>query len=180
VSMWMNEWKFEPMSVNPTLGPSAEVLIKLGAKDSNLIVNQGEAYRLFTAMFLHAGVIHYVLNMVGLCAIGKAIEQAHGAFAVSFMFIIPAVGGTILSAIFLPSFISVGASGGIFGLMGACMADIVIHWSLIFSEAVNGPGKLCRNFGVFLALIVDIMLNCLIGLTPFVDNWTRKWYPNVR
>ncbi len=37
-SMWMNEWKFEPMSENPTLGPSAQVLIKLGAKDTDLIV----------------------------------------------------------------------------------------------------------------------------------------------
>ncbi len=83
-SMWMNEWKFEPMSENPTLGPSAQVLIKLGAKDTDLIVNNGEYYRLVTAMFLHAGLVHWV------------IELAHGSFALFILFVIPAIGGTIL------------------------------------------------------------------------------------
>jgi len=176
-SMWMNEWKFEPMSENPTLGPSAQVLIKLGAKDTDLIVNDGEYYRLVTAMFLHAGLVHYALNMFGLLAIGRVIELAHGSFALFFLFVIPAIGGTILSAIFLPKSISVGASGGIFGLMGACLADIIIHWTLIFSETINGSGKCCRSFAIFITLVIDVLLNSLIGLTPFVDNFTRKWYP---
>jgi hypothetical protein len=58
--------------------------------------------------------------------------------------------------------------------MGACLADIIIHWSLIFSETVNGSGKCCKSFGVGIALIIDILLNSLIGLTPFVDNFTRE------
>jgi membrane associated rhomboid family serine protease len=174
VSMWLNEWKFEPMSSNPTFGPSADVLLALGAKDSNLIVNGGEAYRLVTPMFLHAGVIHYVINMMALNAIGRAVEQSHGSMSSFFMFFIPAVGGTIISAIMLPQYISVGASGGIFGLMGACIADIWLHWSLLFSNIVNGPGGICRHFFVVAILFLDIAVNCLIGLTPFVDNWTRK------
>jgi membrane associated rhomboid family serine protease len=96
----------------------------LGAKQTSLIVIHGEWYRLFSPMFLHAGVIHYVLNMIALWFIGKAVEQCHGSMAAAILFIIPAVGGTILSALFLPEYISVGASGGIFGLIGACVADI--------------------------------------------------------
>ena len=75
--------------------------------------------------------------MTALWFIGKAVEQCHGFAAAAILFIIPAVGGTILSAIFLPEYISVGASGGIFGLIGACIADICINWSLLFSKHVN-------------------------------------------
>lgn len=137
VSYALNGWKVVPLSVNPMIGPSAEVLIRMGAKQTSLIVNRGEWYRLFSPMVLHAGLIHYFLNMMALLFIGKAVEQCHGFTAAAIIFIIPAVGGTIMSAIFLPEYISVGASGGIFGLIGACIADICINWSLLFSKHVN-------------------------------------------
>lgn len=66
----------------------------------------------FTSKFLHAGIIHFVINMLALWFIGYAVEQSHGFFAAALLFILPAVGGTLLSAIFLPEYISVGASGG--------------------------------------------------------------------
>jgi len=79
-------------------------------------------------MVLHAGLIHYLLNMFALWYVGKAIEQIHGFFPSLVIFVVSAVGGTILSAIFLPEYITVGASGGIFGLIGACISDIVLNW----------------------------------------------------
>lgn len=174
-SFAVNGWLMEPININPMIGPSANTLIKLGAKQTSLIVNQGEWYRLFSPMFLHAGVIHYVLNMIALWFIGKAVEQCHGFTAAAILFIIPAVGGTILSALFLPEYISVGASGGIFGLIGACIADICINWSLLFSKHVNdsGDGTRFRHVRVLLWLLFDIVINCLVGLTPFVDNFTH-------
>jgi membrane associated rhomboid family serine protease len=174
-SFGVNGWLMEPITINPMIGPNANTLIKLGAKQTSLIVNQGEWYRLFSPMFLHAGVIHYVLNMIALWFIGKAVEQCHGSLAAAILFIIPAVGGTILSALFLPQYISVGASGGIFGLIGACIADICINWSLLFSKQVNdsGDGTRFRHVRVLLWLLFDIVINCLVGLTPFVDNFTH-------
>ena len=62
--------------------------------------------------FLHAGIIHYVVNLLALWFIGSAVEQSHGFFAAALLFTLPAVGGTLLSALFLPEYISVGASGG--------------------------------------------------------------------
>jgi len=140
-SYGLNGWKIQPLSVNPMIGPSAETLLKMGAKQTSLIVDQGQWYRLFSPMVLHAGLIHYFLNMTALWFIGKAVEQCHGFAAAAILFIIPAVGGTILSAIFLPEYISVGASGGIFGLIGACIADICINWSLLFSKHVNASNE---------------------------------------
>jgi len=174
-SIGVNGWQIEPMSVNPMIGPSAETLIKMGAKQTTLIVDGGQWYRLFSPMVLHAGLIHYLLNMLALWFIGSAVEQAHGYLAAAIIFVISAVGGNILSAIFLPEYISVGASGGIFGLIGACLADITINWKLLFSKEVNksDAGTRLRNFKVLLWLIFDILINCLIGLTPFVDNFTH-------
>jgi len=109
-SIQANGWKVESISLNPMIGPSAQTLIYVGAKQTSLIVNDNQWWRLVTPIFLHAGVIHFVLNMLALWFIGYAVEMNHGFVAVMVLFIVPAVGGTLLSALFLPEYISVGAS----------------------------------------------------------------------
>jgi hypothetical protein len=52
-SIAVNEWTIEPLSENAMVGPSAETLIRMGAKDSELIVIQNEGWRLVTSSFLH-------------------------------------------------------------------------------------------------------------------------------
>jgi membrane associated rhomboid family serine protease len=175
-SIATNNWKVEPFSVNPMIGPSAQTLLKLGAKSSPLIVQENEIWRLISAMVLHAGLIHYVINMLALWFIGSAVEQCHGFFSSMLLFVAPALGGTLLSAIFLPEYITVGASAGIFGLIGACLADIFLNWGLLFNEFVNGDNKQ-QHTVVLLVLFLDIVVNCVVGLTPFVDNFARKFYP---
>lgn len=174
VSIGLNGWKVEPFDENPMIGPSAETLIRMGAKDSQLIVHEGESWRLVSSIVLHAGLIHYFVNMLALWFVGAAIETSHGFVATTMVFIIPAVGGTILSAIFLPEYITVGASGGIFGLIGACLADILVNWKLLFNDFVTENGKKHHHVIVLVFLVLDIALNCIIGLTPYVDNFTRK------
>jgi len=174
VSFAFNGWEIEPLSINPMIGPSAETLLDLGAKQSSLIIIQGEWWRLFTPMFLHAGIIHYFLNMLALWFVGSAIEQSHGFVNAAIAFIIAGVGGTVLSALFLPQYISVGASGGIFGFIGMCISDICVNWNLLFiKDNEEGGGNQFRHVMVILWLVVDIIVNCLIGLTPFVDNFTH-------
>lgn len=173
-SFALNGWTVEPLDVNPMIGPSADTLIKMGAKDSNLIVQENEAWRLVSSIILHAGLVHYFINMLALWFVGSAIEQCHGTIASTILFVMPAIGGTILSAIFLPEYITVGASGGIFGLIGACLSDIVMNWKLLFCDFVTENGKKHRHVMVLVFLFLDIALNCIIGLTPYVDNFTRK------
>eukprot|EP00986_Skeletonema_menzelii_P011011 scaffold5539_cov81-Skeletonema_menzelii.AAC.3 len=172
-SLQVNGWRFEPIAVNPMIGPSAETLLKLGAKDSYLIVDEMEVWRVASPMVLHAGLIHFFLNMFALWFVGRAVEQIHGMIAAVVLFVVPAIGGTILSAIFLPEYITVGASGGIFGLIGACISDIFMNWNLLFNKFVNENGARLSHARVLLVLAVDIVVNCLIGLTPFVDNFTH-------
>jgi membrane associated rhomboid family serine protease len=174
-SFAVNGWTVEPLDVNPMIGPSAETLIRMGAKDSYLIVVENEAWRLVSSIILHAGLVHYFINMLALWFVGSAIETCHGPIAAAIQFIIPAVGGTVLSAIFLPEYITVGASGGIFGYIGACLADIVMNWKLLFCDFVTENGKKHHHVMVIVILVIDIALNCIIGLTPYVDNFTRKY-----
>jgi membrane associated rhomboid family serine protease len=164
---------FEPLKINPLIGPSSETLLKCGARDSNLIVNENQWFRLFTPMFLHAGLVHYFINILALYFIGGAVEKAHGFASAAVLFVIPAVGGNILSAICLPGFISVGASGGIFGLIGGCMADICLNWNLLFLKTTTDDDTRWRHFYVLLWLAMDIIINCVLGFTPFVDNFTH-------
>ena len=173
-SIALNGWTVEPLDFNPMIGPSAHTLIRMGAKDSNLIVNENEAWRLVSSTGLHAGIVHYFVNMVALWFVGSAIESTHGFIAATILFFIPAIGGTILSAIFLPEFITVGASGGIFGLIGACLSDIIMNWKLLFNDFVTENGKKHRHAMVVIFLLLDIALNSIIGLTPYVDNFTRE------
>ena len=173
-SIGVNGWTFENYQVNPMIGPSPETLLTLGAKQSALIVVEGEWYRLFSSIVLHAGIIHYTLNMLALWFVGTAIEQSHGFINAATAFILSAVGGTILSAVFLPEYVTVGASGGIFGFIGMCCSDIYINWNLLFmKEENNGKKNRMRHIQVLLWLLLDIVVNCIIGLTPFVDNFTH-------
>jgi membrane associated rhomboid family serine protease len=156
------------------IGPSAETLIRTGAKDTGLIVIFNQGWRLLTSTVLHAGLVHYFINMLALWFVGGAIETSHGWLAAMIIFIMSAVGGTILSALFLPEYITVGASGGIFGFIGACLADIIMNWKLLFCDFVTENGKKQSHIMVVAILVFDIVLNSIIGLTPFVDNFTRK------
>lgn len=145
----------------------------MGAKDSYLIVNDNEAWRLLSSTVLHAGLVHYFINILALWFVGKAIETSHGLVASAILFVIPAIGGTILSAIFLPEYITVGASGGIFGLIGACLSDIIMNWKLLFSDFITENGKQHKHAMVIVFLLLDIALNMVLGCTPYVDNWSH-------
>ena len=49
-----------------------------------------------------------------------------------------------------------------------------MNWKLLFSDFVTEDGKKHRHAIVVLVLVLDIVLNCIIGLTPYVDNYNRK------
>ena len=84
------------------------------------VVENLEIWRLFSAIFLHADVMHLFSNMVALFFFGVAVENNYSKLEYIFIFFISGLTGNIFSLILLPLFsISLGASGAIFGLMGA-------------------------------------------------------------
>jgi membrane associated rhomboid family serine protease len=80
----------------------------------------GEYYRFFTAMFLHAGIIHIMFNMLVLWQLGNIIEPRIGTPRFAVLYLVSGFGAGIASVLLNDAYtVSVGASGAIFGLMGA-------------------------------------------------------------
>ncbi len=83
-------------------------------------VAMGEYYRLVTAAFLHAGLLHLALNMVALYVLGPPLEAALGRARFLALYLLSALGGSVAAYLLAPAnTLGVGASGAIFGLFGA-------------------------------------------------------------
>lgn len=95
-------------------------LIQMGAK-VNILINRGEIYRLITSTFLHGGIMHILFNMSALNIIGKEVEYIYGSKKYILIYILSALSGSLFSYLFNPNSVSVGASGAIFGLLGAML-----------------------------------------------------------
>jgi rhomboid protease GluP len=136
-----------------------DIVLYYGAKiNENLAA--GEAWRLVTPIFLHANLLHIGVNMYSLWAIGPAVERFFGRARFLTVYLLSGICGVLLSLIMSPS-ASVGASGAIFGLLGALATFLYLHRP-IFGQL----GAMQLRQLVFVALI-----NLAIGLTPGIDNW---------
>lgn len=85
-----------------------------------LLVQSGEYYRLITCMFMHANLMHLIFNMYALYIIGIQVENFFNKWKYSIIYLISGLTGALFSMLFTRSW-SVGASGAIFGLMGALL-----------------------------------------------------------
>ena len=105
------------------LGNGSEDITTLLYFGANLdsLVKAGQVYRLFTCIFLHIGIWHLVCNMYSLYVIGKEIENLYGKLKYIIIFIGSGILGSILSMAFTHNTVSAGASGAIFGLLGALL-----------------------------------------------------------
>jgi len=104
------------------LNPNA--LYRYGALVNFEMMNNNpmELYRLVTSIFLHGGLIHLICNMYSLYVIGPQLESFFGKIKYTIIFIGTGIMGNLLSMAFLQdTYVSVGASGAIFGLLGALL-----------------------------------------------------------
>jgi rhomboid protease GluP len=102
------------------LAPSIQTLIALGGLNKTLVLAQGEWSRVFSAALLHGNIAHLALNGLCLYLAGMALESFVGRRWFFALFVIGALGGSLMSlAINPPSIVSVGASGAIMGLLAA-------------------------------------------------------------
>jgi membrane associated rhomboid family serine protease len=83
------------------------------------MVSSGEWWRLLTSGFLHANVLHIGSNMLALFFIGRGLEPVLGALRLGLIYFVSLAAGSLGVMILEPGSLSIGASGAIFGLMGA-------------------------------------------------------------
>ncbi|MGF1504261.1 MAG: rhomboid family intramembrane serine protease [Anaerolineae bacterium] len=133
-------------------------LTVLGWKEDAAII-AGEFWRLFTPMFLHGGLIHLGLNSYFLYIVGPQIERTFGAFRFLILYILAGIAGAVASFALTPN-PSIGASGALFGLLGAFVPFLLLN-----RELLPNTDQSLRQIG----LIIGI--NLLFGLQPGIDNW---------
>lgn len=136
-----------------------DLLLALGAK-ANAALTGGQYWRFLTPIFLHVGLLHVFVNMYSLYVIGPPVEGPYGPARFLLVYFISGVAGVAASLAFSPQ-PSAGASGAIFGVLGA-LAGFLYNHRRLFGRA--GRGQLRHIAFVALA-------NLAIGLSPGIDNW---------
>lgn len=135
-------------------------LVFMGAMFSPKVA-MGEVWRLVSCLFLHGDGTHILLNGIALYGLGRLCESVYGPLRFLWLFLVAGMSGATLS--FLGGNVaSVGASGSIFGLMGACIV-FGYRYRLVLPPHI---GELFRK-----KLLPWVGLNLVIGLLiPFIDN----------
>ena len=97
---------------------------KLVAWGSNFgpYTTSGDWWRPLTAMFIHSGVIHLAFNMWALASFGPVVERIYGSTRYASLYVVAGLSGGLASVAWSPAVNSVGASGAIFGILGALLA----------------------------------------------------------
>ena len=121
-------------------GGNAQIAVDLGLFGP--FVADGQWYRIITAAFVHAGLIHLIFNMIVLWWLGGALERYAGSVRMGLVFLSSVVWGRAGALLMAPDALTVGASGGIYGLMAA----------LLVLERQQGMALLGSGLGVFLLL----------------------------
>ncbi len=88
---------------------------------SRFTIDQGEYWRLLTSGFLHSGFMHLLFNMFALYVLGTLIEPAVGRVPFAIVYFVSLLAGGFGALLLEPDAATVGASGAIFGLMGAAL-----------------------------------------------------------
>jgi membrane associated rhomboid family serine protease len=120
----------------------------------------GEYWRLITPIFFHASLLHIFFNMYALYNIGRVIEPPLGYARFLMIYFFSGVAGGFASFLLTPSY-SLGASGAIFGLIGALAVFLLRHKRLL------GPvGRSMLTNVLFI-----IVMNLAISFSPGIDLW---------
>ena len=136
----------------------------------NLYVFQGAYWQLFTSMFIHASIVHLVGNMLFLFIFGLRGEEMFSLLEYLTIYLVGGLVGNVLSLVFGPIFVSVGASGAIFALFGACiiygrrsvrqsiLGALVYAFFLFFINTGAGVNILAHLGGLAFGLIVGYLI----------------------
>ena len=138
----------------------SEVLKSLGANVPSLVWS-GQWWRLLTSLFIHIGPLHLLVNCYGLYQLGTMFETLMGSRWMLAVYLASGIGGAIASVFFMRGGLSAGASGAIFGLLGALLGFLMRRRSRLMPS-----GKQLLS-----SLLLWAGINVVLGLSlPHIDN----------
>jgi rhomboid protease GluP len=137
-----------------------QTLVNMGALYGPLSVLKGEWWRLFTAMFLHGGMTHILMNMFSLYLIGRAMEMYFDTKSYLLIYLFSGLLGGLASLYMHPNSVGIGASGAIFGVFGALAGFFMAHRNKIEAHSK----AFMKDFTILLGI------NLVLGLSiPSID-----------
>ncbi|MEA2047023.1 MAG: rhomboid family intramembrane serine protease [Campylobacterota bacterium] len=137
-----------------------EILVHLGALYGPYVLGEDEWWRLFTAMFLHGGMTHLLMNMFSLYIVGRGAEIYFERKSYISIYLFSGLIGGMVSLYMHPHSVGVGASGAIFGIFGALAGFFMAHRDKIATHAQS----FMKDFSIIIGL------NLVIGFSiPSVD-----------
>ncbi len=142
-----------------------QTLLDFGAM-SGLEIAGGDYWRLFTAMFLHVGLWHLLVNSVGLFIIGRLVESVFGPFRFALLYVLSGLFGSLASYLVdvNSDAAAAGASGAVFGILGVMAA--------YFAAQRNVMGRTAQQ--ILYGLLALAAINLVISqLNPGIDNWAH-------
>ncbi|KAG6410670.1 hypothetical protein SASPL_128735 [Salvia splendens] len=158
----LGRFSFQPLSENPLLGPSASTLDIMGSLRLRYLENDKQLWRLFTSPCLHAGVFHLIISLSSMTFVGIHLEQEFGPLRIGVIYILSALTGSLLAALFLQDRPSVASSGALFGLLGATLSGLIQNWK-VYS----------KKFATLIAFATILLLNFILGLMPLINNFSN-------
>lgn len=138
-----------------------DVLYQFGG-NYTVAIQQGEYWRFLSSVFLHNGIFHLFMNMIGLFYGGVVAERILGGKRFLLMYLVAGIAGSACSYYFHAETLSVGASGAVFGIFGFLLG----HYFL------PGADKDLRK-AVIVQLVIYVGLNLLHGMKDGIDNWAH-------
>lgn len=124
-------------------------------------IRNGQIYRLFTGIFLHANVLHLAFNCYALYLLGIQLESFMGKLKYLIIYLFSGLTGALFSMIFTNNALSIGASGAIFGIMGS-LVYFGYHYRVYLGNVIKTQ------------IIPIIILNLAIGfLSSGIDNFAH-------
>jgi rhomboid protease GluP len=138
----------------------SEVLIALGANHPALVLGEGDWWRLVASMFLHIGIFHLLVNGWALYQLGSLFEVWLGSVRLLLTYFASGVVASLASTLFTRG-LSAGASGAIFGLLGALIAFLIRRRDVLLPHARAILGQ----------LVMWAVINVILGFSiPGIDN----------
>lgn len=122
---------YAPRSQNSVVGPPVYVMVRWGAKQTALIVDENEWFRLVAPIMLHAGIFHLIPNVAIQLRVGGYLNLVYGTPKWLWIYFASGIYGVICSCLFLPNAVGVGSSGALMGMLASWVVWIVFRWRKI-------------------------------------------------
>ena len=138
-------------------------LVNLGGLFPPLVTELGEYYRLITTAFLHGSFLHFLVNMIALFYLGGHLERLIGWFRFLIIYVISAIGSSIAVVLLQPNALTIGASGAIYGVIGALLVLTFTRKEWFFSHTIRSIRNLIIINIVFTFMIPSVSTEGHIG-----------------